>query len=137
MPNLFASDELDQILTPLRDAASRAGVPETRDTCLFVSRVRDHLHLVLAFSPVGDAFRSRCRRFPSLVNCTPIDWYDAWPDAALRAVASHVFDAAARDGAMHEDEATRATLCGLASYVHASVRAMAERFAVEQRRRST
>lgn len=26
-------------------------------------------------SPVGDAFRSRCRMFPSLVNCCTIDWF--------------------------------------------------------------
>lgn len=26
-------------------------------------------------SPVGDSFRSRCRMFPSLVNCCTIDWF--------------------------------------------------------------
>lgn len=34
----------------------------------FVSRVRSCLHLVLCFSPVGDAFRQRLRMFPSLVG---------------------------------------------------------------------
>ena len=37
-------------------------------------QVRRNLHLVLSFSPVGDAFRERLRKFPSLVNCTTIDW---------------------------------------------------------------
>jgi len=41
----------------------------------FISRVREKLHIVLCMSPVGDAFRSRCRLFPSLVNCCTIDWF--------------------------------------------------------------
>lgn len=41
----------------------------------FISHVREKLHIVLCMSPVGDAFRSRCRMFPSLVNCCTIDWF--------------------------------------------------------------
>ena len=35
----------------------------------FINRVRDNLHIILCMSPVGEAFRSRCRQFPSLINC--------------------------------------------------------------------
>lgn len=38
-------------------------------------RVRAYLHLVLCFSPAEDSFRQRLRMFPSLVNCTTIDWF--------------------------------------------------------------
>ena len=41
----------------------------------FVEQCRYGLHMVLAMSPVGDAFRARLRRFPSLVNCCTIDWF--------------------------------------------------------------
>ena len=41
----------------------------------FVERTREQLHVVLAMSPIGDAFRSRIRMFPSLVNCCTIDWF--------------------------------------------------------------
>lgn len=44
-----------------------------------ISRVRDNLHIVLCMSPVGEAFRTRCRMFPSLVNCCTIDWFSEWP----------------------------------------------------------
>jgi dynein heavy chain len=50
-------------------------------------RVRSCLHLVLCFSPVGEAFRQRLRMFPSLVNCTTIDWFSEWPVEALTSVA--------------------------------------------------
>jgi hypothetical protein len=49
--------------------------------------VRSCLHLVLCFSPVGEAFRQRLRMFPSLVNCTTIDWFSEWPLEALTSVA--------------------------------------------------
>lgn len=38
-------------------------------------------------SPVGDALRVRMRMFPSLVNCTTIDWVDPWPEDALLSVS--------------------------------------------------
>ena len=41
----------------------------------FVERTREMLHIVLAMSPIGDAFRNRLRKFPSLVNCCTIDWF--------------------------------------------------------------
>ena len=55
--------------------------------CCVACRVRACLHLVLCFSPVGDAFRQRLRMFPSLVNCTTIDWFSEWPLEALTSVA--------------------------------------------------
>ena len=41
----------------------------------FIERVKSNLHVVLAMSPIGDAFRNRLRMFPSLINCCTIDWF--------------------------------------------------------------
>ena len=41
----------------------------------FIERVKTNLHIVLAMSPIGDAFRNRLRQFPSLINCCTIDWF--------------------------------------------------------------
>jgi len=41
----------------------------------FIERVKQNLHIVLAMSPIGDAFRNRLRMFPSLINCCTIDWF--------------------------------------------------------------
>ena len=54
--------------------------------------MRDNLHIVLCMSPVGDAFRTRCRMFPSLVNCCTIDWFIEWPREALLSVATTFFE---------------------------------------------
>ena len=41
----------------------------------------------LCFSPVGEAFRNRAKKFPALVNCSVIDWFHPWPEDALFSVA--------------------------------------------------
>ena len=59
--------------------------------------MRERLHIVLAFSPIGNAFRTRCRMFPSLVNCCTIDWFSAWPEDALFSVAESFLSKAGAD----------------------------------------
>jgi len=39
--------------------------------------------MIIAMSPMGEIFRSRIRKFPSLVNCCTIDWFSEWPEEAL------------------------------------------------------
>jgi dynein heavy chain len=80
---------------PLRRESSSAGAGAGAGSdssaallAFFAARVREHLHVVLALSPVGDAFRRRLRQYPSLVNCCTIDWYTEWPAEALLAVAA-------------------------------------------------
>lgn len=41
--------------------------------------------------PVGDSFRRRLRTFPSIVNCTTIDWFHQWPKEALYSTAFNYF----------------------------------------------
>uniref|UniRef100_A0A673XWI6 Dynein axonemal heavy chain 7 n=1 Tax=Salmo trutta TaxID=8032 RepID=A0A673XWI6_SALTR len=59
---------------------------------MFLERCRSQLHVVLAMSPIGDTFRSRLRRFPALINCCTIDWFQSWPEDALQAVASRFLE---------------------------------------------
>ena len=53
----------------------------------FLERCKAFLHIVLCFSPIGNSLRNRIRDFPSIVNCTTIDWFSEWPPDALQAVA--------------------------------------------------
>ncbi|KAH8363782.1 hypothetical protein KR200_006735, partial [Drosophila serrata] len=91
VPNLFEGDEYEKVLLDARDPCNenRKGDACHRDEIykFFINRVRNNLHVVMSMSPVGDAFRRRCRMFPSLVNCTTIDWFTSWPTEALYSVA--------------------------------------------------
>mmetsp|Transcript_17277 Transcript_17277/g.12264 ORF Transcript_17277/g.12264 Transcript_17277/m.12264 type:complete len:155 (+) Transcript_17277:4922-5386(+) len=89
IPNLFATDEKNQICEELADRARAIGRGDSRDQiyAYFVQKCRENLHIVLAFSPVGNEFRARCLQFPSIINCCTMDWYNAWPERALYSVA--------------------------------------------------
>ena len=84
IPEIFATEELDSVFQGLRAAAKTAAVGESREAMreFFGRRVRANLRVVLCFSPVGDHFRIRARRFPALINCTQIDWYGVWGNGA-------------------------------------------------------
>ncbi|OMJ82808.1 hypothetical protein SteCoe_16405 [Stentor coeruleus] len=88
--DLFSVEEKDNIYNTIRTAAKGAGIPDTRENCLgfYIDRVKNNLHMALCFSPVGDSFRGRSRKFPAIVNCTVIDWFHDWPREALLSVAS-------------------------------------------------
>uniref|UniRef100_A0A8C4HR50 Dynein, axonemal, heavy chain 6 n=2 Tax=Dicentrarchus labrax TaxID=13489 RepID=A0A8C4HR50_DICLA len=133
VPNLFEKDELEQVLAATRPKAKEAGISEeNRDEVFqyFISRVREKLHIVLCMSPVGDAFRSRCRMFPSLVNCCTIDWFVQWPREALLSVSQAFF--------LNVDfgsEELKQSFSAMCVEIHVSVTDMAERFYSELRRR--
>ena len=89
VPALFDQTEKDRMCADIRPYAEKMGLPMTKDVLYttFINRVRDNLHIILCMSPVGEAFRSRCRQFPSLINCCTIDWYMEWPAEALNSVS--------------------------------------------------
>lgn len=92
---------------------------------MFIQRCRDQLHIVLAMSPIGDAFRSRLRKFPSLVNCCTIDWFQSWPEDALEAVAQKFLE----DTDMTDDE--RRSCIDICKYFHVSTQQVSKRFLAE------
>jgi dynein heavy chain len=63
----------------------------------FIRRVKDCLHMILAFSPVGKAFRERAANFPSLFSQCNIDWFLPWPEEALVSVAQRFLKGFALD----------------------------------------
>ena len=99
VPNLFEAEEKAEIIEKVetriiylilfelffglqmqlvvRDESAKIDTTAVAMYNFFLERVRSHLHVVLCMSPVGDAFRNRLRKFPSLINCCTIDWFQA------------------------------------------------------------
>ncbi|XP_025054886.1 dynein heavy chain 6, axonemal [Alligator sinensis] len=133
VPNLFEKDELEQVLAATRPKAKEVGIPEgNRDEVFqfFINRVRQKLHIVLCMSPVGEAFRARCRMFPSLVNCCTIDWFVQWPKEALLSVSKTFFRNV--DLGSYEMKEKLSVMC---VDIHMSVTEMADQYYAELRRR--
>ena len=83
-------------------------------------------------SPVGDQLRIRCRNFPSLVNCCTLDWFDNWPQEALRTVSEQFLTA--NEMITHNTE-LRQGILEMFPKVHGSVQELADKFYEEQKRR--
>ncbi|GAA6221830.1 dynein heavy chain 1, axonemal-like [Lates japonicus] len=90
VPNLYASDEQERILAAMKPVVLDLGQQPTKANLMaaYIRRVRSNIHNVLCMSPIGEVFRARLRQFPSLVTCCTIDWFSAWPEEALQAVAT-------------------------------------------------
>ncbi|BBN19721.1 hypothetical protein Mp_8g13060 [Marchantia polymorpha subsp. ruderalis] len=132
VPGLFAVDEKDRLCVDIREYALTLGIPLTKDSLYncFINRSREFIHVVLCMSPVGDPFRSRCRQFPSLINCCTIDWFDEWPEEALLTVSNH-FLAAVDLG----NDLVKKKVASMCVSIHTSVSDMATKFFNELRRK--
>ncbi|ETW07727.1 hypothetical protein H310_02174 [Aphanomyces invadans] len=82
--DLYTTEEQDAILAQLS-----VKVKGDKDECwaYFLHQLKEHVHCILCFSPAGSTFRVWARKFPALVNCTIIDWFQPWPVDALQSVA--------------------------------------------------
>lgn len=86
---------------------------------------------MLACSPIGDAFRDRLRKFPSLINCCTIDWFTAWPSDALVAVAEKFLADVEMDSV-----AVRKAIVDTCQYFHVSVTHFSDKFLKQLRRQN-
>ena len=92
IPGLIPKDEKEVWLGDVRTQYVKTHKDNKEPTAIeiyeyFLNRLRDNLHIVLCFSPVGTKFRDRSRKFPALFNECSIDWFLKWPEEALNNVA--------------------------------------------------
>uniref|UniRef100_UPI00398E963E dynein axonemal heavy chain 3-like n=1 Tax=Pristiophorus japonicus TaxID=55135 RepID=UPI00398E963E len=134
IPNLFDNEEKRAIIEKMSQLApvekSKLDVTSVNVYNRFTERIQQNLHLMLVFSPVGQAFCNRLRQFPALINCCTIDWFQAWPEDALEKVANHFLD----DVEMSQEIRNEAVL--MCKHFHQSVVALSERFYASLQRRT-
>ena len=93
IPGLFIKEDRDiiplqQKTVYMKEAGTKGEDPSPNLLWnYFISRVKDCLHTVLCFSPVGTKFRERSQKFPSLFSQCNIDWFLSWPEEALISVS--------------------------------------------------
>eukprot|EP00931_Biecheleriopsis_adriatica_P101533 TRINITY_DN7664_c0_g1_i1.p1 TRINITY_DN7664_c0_g1~~TRINITY_DN7664_c0_g1_i1.p1 ORF type:complete len:4295 (+),score=1011.97 TRINITY_DN7664_c0_g1_i1:399-12887(+) len=132
--DLYPNEDKDTIRNAVRSAAKSAGVTDTPDNlwAFYISRVRKNLHMTLCFSPVGDGMWSRARKFPALVNCTTINWFQPWPEDALLDVARKFLAQLGELGA--QDSPTRAAIVEFFPFSFEAVNQLSQTFIQEERR---
>jgi dynein heavy chain len=137
VPNIFPSDERNAVCEAVRPYAKLIYGKGAADMSLqelfafFIRRVKQNLHIVLAFSPIGDAFRDRLRKFPALINCCTIDWFTAWPSDALIAVAERFLA-----NVKFDSEKTRANIVSICQRFHQDVISLSDDYLNNLKRRN-
>jgi len=118
---LFPKDEAQMAAADCRPRMKKLR-PDLIDTpdnlwSFFISQVRENLHVLLCFSPVGAKFGRRSQQFPGLINGCTIDWFLPWPEEALVAVSSKFLG----EFPMACDDRVKAGLQRMCGAVHAGV----------------
>jgi len=132
--DLYDKDDVDRMERSLAKFMKEHKIPPGPDSVYrtYIKELRLYFHIILGMSPVGDQLRIRCRNFPSLVNCCTLDWFDNWPEEALRTVSEQFF----KTNEMIADQAQlRQAIAEMFPKVHKSVQELAEKFYEEQKRR--
>jgi dynein heavy chain len=96
-----------------------------------VGRIKKNLHVSFAMSPLGEAFFTRMRMFPSLNNCCTIDWFTEWPEEALMRVGTKQIMYEAEELKI---ESIMDQLVDMFRYIHKSVEKQTIRYKNEARR---
>jgi len=115
------------IVKKFREAGHKNESPDAINE-FFFRRVKDHMHLSICMSPVGETFRSYCRQYPALINNTTIDWFMPWPEEALIEVANKFLS---NIDLPDDKRQNMANLCG---YAHYTTQSSAERMEKELKR---
>ncbi|KAL7641741.1 UNVERIFIED_CONTAM: hypothetical protein RMT77_007615 [Armadillidium vulgare] len=131
IPDLFHDDEVENIVSSVRNEVKSTGMPDNRENCwrFFIDRVRRNLKIVLCFSPVGSTLRVRARQFPAIISCTTIDWFHEWPPEALFSVSERFLTEIPE-----LPENLRESVSYFMAHVHSSVNDMSRHYLTNDRR---
>ncbi|XP_010213287.1 PREDICTED: dynein heavy chain 9, axonemal-like, partial [Tinamus guttatus] len=131
IPDLFADDEVENIINGVRNEVKGQGLVDSRETCwkFFTDRVRRQLKVALCFSPVGNKLRVRSRKFPAIVNCTAIDWFHEWPREALESVSLRFLQETG-----NIEVSVKESISKFMAYVHTSVNEISRLYLSNERR---
>ena len=89
VPGLYTHEELEPILSPLREEMQEDGRFHTPYE-FFVSRIRKNLHIVLSMDPGHPQILYRCESNPALYSQCTVLWIGEWRNASLRLIPTLV-----------------------------------------------
>jgi dynein heavy chain len=128
---LFPNEDVQAMAGNLRQEAKGEGIVETPGNLLnfWLEKLKANMHTILCFSPVGDPFRIRARKFPGLISCAMIDYFHAWPPEALNSVALRYL----KETKFASDELRDLVALDMAD-VHISIKQIAKKYLEVERR---
>jgi dynein heavy chain len=131
VPQLYKNEDFEGIYNVGKQECQKKNLTLNKMNMFaeYLLRVKSNIHCTLAMSPLGEVFRTRLLKFPSLVNCCTIDMFSNWPEEALISVATGSIG----DGEIDLGEDAPGCI-QMFKVIHQSVEKMTERYLDEMRR---
>ncbi|KAM9801492.1 cytoplasmic dynein 2 heavy chain 1 [Neosynchiropus ocellatus] len=85
VPGLYTPEELDPLLTPLKDAASQDGFTGPLYN-YFSYRIRQNLHIVLVMDCSNSNFAINCESNPAFYRKCSVQWMEGWSDSSMKKI---------------------------------------------------
>ncbi|CAD8044294.1 unnamed protein product [Paramecium primaurelia] len=114
--SLLSHGEVTHLFTP----EERLKIQEEMPFSKFLQICKFNVHVILCMQPVTELYRKRLRTFPTIINCTTIDWFMDWSNEALVTTA--------------EEFLPNPSLVNVAVNIHCKVLEITQKYNSEQRR---
>ncbi|XP_075248310.1 cytoplasmic dynein 2 heavy chain 1-like [Convolutriloba macropyga] len=88
---LYTPEELEPLLSPLRERASEEGYQGTIFS-FFAKRVQANMHVVLIFDCSSSEFVPNCESNPSLYKCCTVLWMNEWRQQSMKSLTKLLID---------------------------------------------
>jgi len=82
---IYQEKDMEEITTACKPDCAKKNIPPNKVNIFtqYLIRVKRNTHMIIVMSPLSNKFATRLRMFPSLINCSTIDWFTEWPEEAL------------------------------------------------------
>ncbi|XP_058887125.1 cytoplasmic dynein 2 heavy chain 1-like [Acipenser ruthenus] len=85
VPGLYTTEELEPLLSPLKDQASQDGFTGPIFN-YFSYRIQQNLHIVLIMDCTNSNFTINCESNPALYRKCSVQWMEGWSDSSMRKI---------------------------------------------------
>lgn len=82
---IYVEKDMEEITAACKGDCIKKNIPPNKTNIFneYLIRIKRNIHMIIVMSPLGNNFTTRLRMFPSLINCSTIDWFTEWPEEAL------------------------------------------------------
>ncbi|XP_057206860.1 cytoplasmic dynein 2 heavy chain 1 isoform X3 [Triplophysa rosa] len=114
VPGLYSTEELEPLLSSLKDQASQDGFTAPVLN-YFSNRVQQNLHVVLIMDCTNEHFTINCESNPALYRKCSVQWMEGWSDSSMKKIPEMLLSR------MGEDEKTGERQKKKSASVHADL----------------
>ncbi|XP_029136209.2 dynein cytoplasmic 2 heavy chain 1 [Labrus bergylta] len=125
VPGLYTPEELEPLLSPLKDSASQDGFTGPLYN-YFSHRIQQNLHIVLIMDCSNSNFTINCESNPAFYRKCSVQWMEGWSESSMKKIPELLLAKTEGGGEEHERDQGKSSgsaqgdLCRLFLIVHES-----------------